>query len=210
MLHEVVEIRTGNTMRAQDFLKENQQGVTEKVNREVVTPGFSIRRQMPNGMIIKAEANKVYANDPDPVMRDLRGVTITVFDPRAEDWHTQRYGIASVRFIARPDVDTGEWVLRPTGVEVKSEYRRQGIASAMYNFARRLGNDIAPGLAQTDQGRAFWQKGAGGVGRDIEFRDVPDEPVTPEPDPEQQIPPRRTGFLGRWQRLLMPDRTMAS
>lgn len=34
--------------------------------------------------------------------------------------------------------------------------KRQGIATAMYQFAKELGNDINPSSKQTPDGRAFW------------------------------------------------------
>lgn len=193
-------------MRAQEFLPE-------KVNPETIEPGYKIRRQLPNGFIIQASAMKPYLDDPDPDMRELRGVEIRVFDPEAKGWINQTYGIAEVRFLARKNRETGEWNLRPTSVQVKDEYRRQGIASAMYNFARRLGNDIVPGAAQTDMGRAFWQGGAG-QGRDLDVKDIP-EPAAAEPIPEPQpaeepnAPPQQSTWRDRWRRILFPDKETA-
>jgi GNAT superfamily N-acetyltransferase len=37
-------------------------------------------------------------------------------------------------------------------------YRRKGIATEMYKFARELGNDIAPSKLQTGMGKQFWNK----------------------------------------------------
>jgi GNAT superfamily N-acetyltransferase len=39
---------------------------------------------------------------------------------------------------------------------VEPQHRRKGIATAMYRFARDLGNDIAPSSRQTAMGKAFW------------------------------------------------------
>ena len=75
----------------------------------------------------------------------------------------------------------------------------------MYNFARMLGNDVIPGVSQTAQGQAFWQKGAAGQGRDLELTDVP-EPVTAEPEVKEPTP-RKTSFGDRWRRLLWPKRS---
>jgi GNAT superfamily N-acetyltransferase len=41
-------------------------------------------------------------------------------------------------------------------VYVDEEYQRKGIASAMYKFAKELGNTILPSLSQTDDAKAFW------------------------------------------------------
>ena len=188
-------------MRAEEF-------IPERVNTDVIEPGYTVRRQLPNGMIIQSEVMTPYLDDPDPYMRDLRGVIIRVFDPDSDSWIHSKFGIAEVRFLARQNKDTGEWNLRPSGVQVNPKYQRQGIASAMYNFARMLGNDVVPGVAQTAQGQAFWQKGSAGQGRDLELTDVP-EPEKPQ-EPEHQDQPRRTvGFGDRWRRLLFPKRSTA-
>jgi len=188
-------------MRAQEF-------IPERVNAEVIEPGYSVRRQMPNGLIIQADAMTPFLDDPDPYLRDLRGVTIRVFDPNSDSWIHDKFGIAEVRFLARQDKKTGEWNLRPSGVQVNPKYQRQGIASAMYNFARMLGNDVMPGVAQTAQGEAFWKKGAAGQGRDLELTDVP-EPEKPAEPQDKDAPQSKETFSDKWRRLLFPKRSMA-
>jgi GNAT superfamily N-acetyltransferase len=64
--------------------------------------------------------------------------------------------IGEVRFVVST-IDRPEPDLIAGNVNVDPEYRRQGIASAMYNWAKELGNDIAPSEMQTDYGRALWQ-----------------------------------------------------
>jgi GNAT superfamily N-acetyltransferase len=188
-------------MRAQEF-------IPERVNAEVIEPGYSVRRQLPNGLIIQADAMTPFLDDPDPYLRDLRGVTIRVFDPNSDSWIHDKFGIAEVRFLARQDKKTGEWNLRPSGVQVNPKYQRQGIASAMYNFARMLGNDVIPGVAQTAQGEAFWKKGAAGQGRDLELTDVP-EPEKPAEPQDKDAPQSKETFSDKWRRLLFPKRSMA-
>jgi hypothetical protein len=188
-------------MRAQEF-------IPERVNAEVIEPGYSVRRQLPNGLIIQADAMTPFLDDPDPYLRDLRGVTIRVFDPNSDSWIHDKFGIAEVRFLARQDKTTGEWNLRPSGVQVNPKYQRQGIASAMYNFARMLGNDVMPGVAQTAQGEAFWKKGAAGQGRDLELTDVP-EPEKPAEPQDKDAPQSKETFSDKWRRLLFPKRSMA-
>jgi GNAT superfamily N-acetyltransferase len=180
-------------MRALDF-------IPERVNPEVIDPGYSVRRQLPNGMIIQAEAMTPYSDDPDPYMQALRGVTIRVFDPASDNWMHKKFGVGEVRFLAQRDPDTQEWNLRPSGVMVNPAYQRQGIASAMYNFARHMGNDIVPGLAQSAQGQAFWQKGSAGQGRDFEFQEVPPEPETSPEQTSKVEPPR--GLADRLRSML--------
>lgn len=46
--------------------------------------------------------------------------------------------------------------LEAIDVVVDKKHRRQGIATAMYKFAKGLGNDISPSSKQTGMGRDFW------------------------------------------------------
>jgi hypothetical protein len=192
-------------MRAQEF-------VQEKINPDAIKDGFEIERQLPNGFTIRATGIHPWKDDPDPDMRETRGINVRVFDPAEKNWVSQRYGIAEVTFYARLNKKTGEWNLRPAMLNVHERYRRQGLASAMYNFARSLGNDIVPGTAQTDMGQAFW-KGGAGLGKEIEFKDMPKPAPEPEKQPEPEIKrepekrpevKREPGWLQRWSRLLQP------
>lgn len=64
--------------------------------------------------------------------------------------------LGQVRFVIST-VDRPEPVLVAGNLSVDPEYRRQGIASVMYQWAKELGNSIEPSHTQTDAGRAFWQ-----------------------------------------------------
>ena len=46
-------------------------------------------------------------------------------------------------------------------VSIDPAWRRKGVAGAMYNFIRSLGNNIKPSTVQTGDGKSFWQGGAG-------------------------------------------------
>jgi GNAT superfamily N-acetyltransferase len=187
-------------MRAEEF-------VQEKINPEVIDPGFKIERQLSNGFVIQASAEEPHYDDPSPSMRDLRGVTIRVFDPASTNWVQKEYGIGKVTFLARQNKQTGEWDLRPVSVAVDNEYQRQGIASAMYNFARKLGNDVIPSSIQTDMGKAFW-KGGAGQGRDLEVTDLPEPKpeLKPEPKPEPKSEPEKpASWMQRFKNILTPE-----
>ena len=64
--------------------------------------------------------------------------------------------LGQVRFVIST-VDRSEPVLVAGNLSVDPAYRRRGIASAMYRWAKELGNSIEPSYTQTDAGRAFWQ-----------------------------------------------------
>ena len=63
--------------------------------------------------------------------------------------------VGQVRFVVS-SADRKEPVLIAGNVNVDRDKQRQGIARAMYNWARELGNTIEPSHSQTDAGRAFW------------------------------------------------------
>ena len=124
--------------------------ILEKVNDATVTPGFYAEKPIMGGRyILKARAKE------SPGM--LPGLLVSVYDtkkPHRGTGFLEREGmsgIASFRFLARPD---GTMYSSSSGVD--PEYQRQGIATAVYQFVRSLGNTIKPSTAQTDQGRAMW------------------------------------------------------
>ncbi|CAB4241825.1 hypothetical protein UFOVP71_363 [uncultured Caudovirales phage] len=51
--------------------------------------------------------------------------------------------------------DMGDSV-EAASIDVDERYRRQGIASLIYDYAEELGNDVEPSDKQTDDGQAFW------------------------------------------------------
>jgi ribosomal protein S18 acetylase RimI-like enzyme len=48
--------------------------------------------------------------------------------------------------------------LEALDLSIQPQYRRKGIATEMYKFARELGNDLAPSKLQTGMGKEFWSK----------------------------------------------------
>lgn len=159
-------------MRAREF-------AVEAINPATVKPGFKKEKWYQGRYLLRATAREPEAGEKDPTL----GLIIKAYDPKTTS-AVLSSGIAHARFIVSGDQMKVSWVY------VSDEYQRQGIASAMYNFARELGNDIAPSRAQTDQGQAFWAAGAG-VGRS-----TPDEPPPPEPAPVASAQPAKTSRMG--------------
>lgn len=147
------------------FDDELQEQITEKINPDTVEPGFEISREMKNGMIIRARALKRF-----PDMPEHQGIEVLVIDPK----YHERLPVADARFKAKQDPETGEWYLASLSTGTLESYRRQGLASAMYNFARTLGNDILPSRLQTQAGRDFWKQGGAGAGRPLEIKPAVD------------------------------------
>ena len=155
----------------------------EAVNPDTLEQGFEIKRTMKNGLIIRARGRKRY-----PDMPDVIGLDVEIFDPKHDA--NLRYPVADTHFKAKQDPNTGEWFLSSLSTGTKEEYRRQGLASAMYNFARALGNELRASRIQSRAGEDFWKKGAAGQGRPLELRpgiDLVAEIDTPSPGVAKQL-----------------------
>lgn len=48
--------------------------------------------------------------------------------------------------------------LEALDLHIDPKHRRKGIATAMYKFAKELGNSISPSSKQTAMGKLFWNK----------------------------------------------------
>ena len=177
-------------MRAQEFLPE-------KINDAVLEPDFRLQRRMKNGLVIQARGQKRYSDMPDS-----RGVKIEIFDPATDP--ELRWPVADVSFAAKQDRNTGEWYLSSLNTGTKEAYRRRGLASAMYNFARMLDNEVRPSRLQTHAGADFWQQGGAGAGKPLELSDEPVFRSEPPPPPPEPTKPQPQGFLQRWRRILAP------
>ena len=160
------------------------QELDEKVNPKVIEPGFTAEKKLGDRYVMKAQAR--YTGEPGD---DLRGLIIKLYDIKAKGT-TMNWGIGQVRFVARQDPETKDWYLVSSTTHVDDKYQRQGLASAMYNWARELGNDIEPSSARTKMGRHFWDKGAG-VGREFvpPVKEPAAEPVA-EPNRPQSLKDR--------------------
>jgi GNAT superfamily N-acetyltransferase len=146
-------------MRAHEFIQDD-------INPETVKPGFEQKRWYKGRYLMVARAREMDEYEDRPT----KGLIIKVYDPKTTSMWFKSAGIAQARFIV---VDRDH--MEVSMVSVADEYQRQGIASAMYNFARELGNEVQPSQNRTDMGKAFWSAGAG-LGRA-----TPNEPPAPEP-----------------------------
>ena len=165
--------------------------IDEYINKDTVTPGFKKEKWIMGGKYKLVATARDRKND-----KDAEGLIIRVIDP--EDTSVFRPGeVGSVRLIVKGDGSYDDKTLSASLLGVDDDHQRKGLASAMYQFARELGNDIMPSNAQTDMGKAFWQGGAG-VGKDF-----PEE-LPPEPEIKQEPvePEAKKSF---WQRLFKED-----
>lgn len=169
--------------------------IDEYVNKDTVTPGFKKEKWIMGGKYKLVATARDRKND-----KDAEGLIIKVIDP--EDTSVFRPGeVGSVRLIVKGDGSYDDKTLSASLLGVDDDHQRKGLASAMYQFARELGNDIMPSNSQTDMGKAFWQGGAG-VGKDFPEELPPEpkakqEPVEPEVEPDVKKP--------FWKRLFKED-----
>ena len=159
-LANIMQRDNGQLVIVDPFSSFDDENLTEKINPETMEPGFVVTRRMKNGYIIRARGKKRYSDMPDDI-----GIEVEIIDP---NYH-ERYPVADARFKAKQDPDTGEWFLSSLSTGTLEKYRRQGLASAMYNFARALGNDLRASRIQSRAGEDFWKKGGAGQGRPLQL-----------------------------------------
>jgi hypothetical protein len=175
-------------MRAEEF------ELKEKVNPKTVQPGFKLEKWILNGRY----RMEVQAKEPTPE-GDVPGIIIQVYDPKKKSgiWNGR---IATGRFIVMNSKtkdgtrNFDQATIEPSFVSVDTEYHRQGIASAMYNFIRLLGNDLNPSTAQSDMAKKFWAAG-GGQDKATDYSDQP--AAAPEPEVAATPTPKKKSLKDR-------------
>jgi GNAT superfamily N-acetyltransferase len=138
--------------------------VKEYINKKVLSPGWKDTQTILDGRYrLEAEVRE-WAKKPT--------LFIHVYDDQATDWegNTRSKEAGYARFSPRgflfKDLVAGMVYAHP-------EYRRQGIASAMYKYAHELGNTVKPSTAQLPGGKALWRsiKTKGGIENLTEIND---------------------------------------
>lgn len=130
--------------------------INEYVNKKVFQPGWKDSRTILDGKYRLEAEVKEWAKKPT--------LFVHVYDDQATDWkgNPKPKEAGYIRFVSRGMLFKD---LVASMVYVNPEYRRQGIASAMYKYAHELGNSIKPSTAQLTPGKALWKgiKSKGGV-----------------------------------------------
>ena len=123
-------------MRAQEFL-------AERVNLDIFEPGTSLEKTVDvNG--IGPVALKLVGK---PASMDIPYVQIMAYAPDGDEMGYFRFHAFGLD--DKPYVTAGN-------IRVHREYQRRGVATAVYQWMRELGNDIRPSTSRTDQGQAMW------------------------------------------------------
>lgn len=84
---------------------------------------------------------------------DTPGLVISAYDPNKPEG--QQY-IGKAVFLLHTEEDNEQW-LESEDTEIDDEYQRKGVASAMYAYAKMLGNDIRPSPYQSLAGKNMWR-----------------------------------------------------
>jgi GNAT superfamily N-acetyltransferase len=123
-------------MRAQEFL-------AERVNLDIFKPDTSIEKTVDVagiGPVILKLVGK-------PASMDIPYVQIMAYAPDGDEMGYFRFHAFGLD--DKPYVTAGN-------IRVHREYQRRGVATAVYQWMRELGNDIRPSTSRTDQGQAMW------------------------------------------------------
>lgn len=124
-------------MRAQEF-------ISDAVNKKIFTPGWFDEITILNRYRLIARATDDW--------NKYQKLDIEVFDPE----NPIPYRIAHARFRIKPGF-LFQKNLQASMIYVAPEYQRQGLATAIYQYVRKLGNTIRPSSTQLDPGRAMWK-----------------------------------------------------
>ena len=131
------KIRQSNalTAKGRQFWEKNPEMALEEINPDMRNPGFKHQQEI-GDFILTAETIK------GPHMTKLN---ITCHD---------RYDMEDI--IGTVDFWVGTKALTSGLTWVAYERRKQGVASAMYAYAKMLGNDVKPSRCQLPAGKGMW------------------------------------------------------
>ena len=84
---------------------------------------------------------------------------------RSNNTNVSIYAYAGGKELAHVHFDRDSNNILPYDLEVGEDYRGQGIASVMYDYAKDLGYTVTRSPEQTDAGKYFWDKNRGEEGQ---------------------------------------------
>jgi GNAT superfamily N-acetyltransferase len=139
--------------------EDTEKQVTEKTSPEIFNrpknaPIFSTKPEKIGNYIFDAsefEGSMVYG-------KDAKGLVVKAYDPKTMDV----IGSASFVLVRKKGKNGDSW-LESDDTKVQEKYRGKGIATAMYQYAKNLGNDIKPSPYKSTAGGEMWKA----WGRDI-------------------------------------------
>ena len=144
-------------MLIKDIIRETispEDNLKEKINPKTMTRGFMQEKDMGWYILIAAGDSQSRGVDDPP--------TFTIFAELKADAKSGQRGkqigkldlkIAHGEYLKN---NPGAEALVAAGVYVEDKYQRKGVASAMYQFAKALGNDVIASIDQSDDAKAMW------------------------------------------------------
>lgn len=114
--------------------------ISELINPQTRQAGFKDQQEI-NGFVYSA----------DTEVEEYRGKTYTKLHITARTKTGQRVGYA---WFTLPEDDAG--AMTCSFITVPDAYQKQGIATTMYSYARKLGNSIERSTTQLGPGRDMW------------------------------------------------------
>jgi GNAT superfamily N-acetyltransferase len=152
--------------------------ITERINPESVDSSFKVEKDINDRFYLVARGHE-----------ESRGLLIYVYDREKDNSSPMSYIAFARLMVQNRKAPIDERYLSASFVYVSPEFQRRGLASAMYNFARELKNDILPSGSQTRDGKAFWSTGAG-QGKSTMMPSF-------TPNPERKMEPKKPNWIDK-------------
>jgi hypothetical protein len=143
--------KLGRMMRAKEF-------VFEKINPEIIESDFYAEKSvdLPGVGPLKFVAKNY---KPGPYTPQF---IVKVYQPNGQSIAHFRFLVmdyeesTGFRFLSKFKKQKDPYVIG-ANVSVWNEFQRKGIARAVYQWVKSMGNDLKPSPTQTDAGRAMWR-----------------------------------------------------
>ena len=137
-------------------LHAKELSLQEKINPEIMNKDFDVKKIIEIPKVGKLTLHAYYLSDHilpqfkvDVITPDGKKVGYFRFIVHDYEPDKKVFGF-KVKSKLDPYVLAGN-------VSVWDEYQKKGIATAVYQFVKELGNDIKPSSTQTDAGKAMWR-----------------------------------------------------
>ena len=136
--------------------------LSEKINPKTLTRGFVQEKDM-GWYTLQAVGDFASRMVNDPPTMEIYARLKPEADQRPQTFAGERLGkqigslslkIAHGMYLKN---NPGAEALVAGGVDVDTAYQRKGVASAMYQFAKELGNDVIASVDQSDDAVAMWK-----------------------------------------------------
>jgi GNAT superfamily N-acetyltransferase len=131
------------------------ENLEEKINQDIATQGWRAEKTitLPDVGELYLRARNTSHITPPQFIVDVAtpdGKNVGYFRFLVMDWEKPKTGWFATKSKKDPYVMGGN-------VSVWNDYQKKGIARAVYQWVKSLGNDVRPSTTQTDAGKAMWR-----------------------------------------------------